>query len=453
MFMVVYHISGRDLPPDKVERIRSLMKTQGTGLTDVFALLPDSCHKVGFHELYHFWQGLRLPFLYRYALIALHVVSQAFTKLSEEDENFHNWNCSIPDFDRLNLKDRIGFTKNGESYWGGDQAEVPITLDQEELFSPIDLLECAASLADFQIAVGAEAASNPDALERWEKRRAAYLVPLKFAGRYLENQKLALRALLPLINASFCTTEPVRAFKDLLYYLRHDPNAALDTRRLLAQGEPGPWKSIFEAFLNELKFEAPPNSCTNIRGAKYYRLTLNDMVYGLAITKGSDHFKHPILAHLAEKWIEMERKENPEYGWLLDYPGYVNPLTMLGARSHFGPPFGILRIHTDTIPDPVGMFGDPTFTGYSSLDAALEDATGMARMVDIVTMYSAIRRASGAHFDRDHRTCSHKTCPEYEHNYCNSYPIVPSEFSECGFSSRMNNHISSWRNRHGRYST
>jgi len=57
---------------------------------------------------------------------------------------------------------------------------------------------------------------------------------------------------------------------------------------------------------------------------------------------------------------------------------------------------------------------------------------------DLLAMYSAVRRASGAHFDADHRLCQHVACPHYIPNYCNSYPGVPrTDPARCKFPSTM----------------
>ncbi|MGP4050871.1 hypothetical protein [Streptomyces sp. 2A115] len=52
--------------------------------------------KVFFHETCHFWQGLRLPFLYRYACLAVRAAYQAFVGADATWEDLHDWMSSSP---------------------------------------------------------------------------------------------------------------------------------------------------------------------------------------------------------------------------------------------------------------------------------------------------------------------------------------------------------------------
>jgi hypothetical protein len=61
-------------------------------------------------------------------------------------------------------------------------------------------------------------------------------------------------------------------------------------------------------------------------------------------------------------------------------------------------------------------------------------------IADVLAMYSTMRRASGAHFDADQRTCHWAGCPHYGPNFCNSYPGVPrSSFRSCTYPKIMSN--------------
>ena len=48
-----------------------------------------------------------------------------------------------------------------------------------------------------------------------------------------------------------------------------------------------------------------------------------------------------------------------------------------------------------------------------------------------------IRRAADALYDADNRLCHHTDCPHYTPNYCNTYPVIPDRFEECGFPRRV----------------
>src|SRR5262249_44025680 len=145
----------------------------------------------------------------------------------------------LPETELLKIKTKMGFAPGGELFFGLADLEFPSdVIDQLEL-TALDLLECATSLAEFQLSTEAQKRSDPLALRRWAKRNPAYLQPFDFAARFLGSESLALRTLLPLINASFHTTQPNRAFGEFLGRLWGNfVQESEFSRRFLEQVEP-----------------------------------------------------------------------------------------------------------------------------------------------------------------------------------------------------------------------
>ena len=125
-------------------------------------------------------------------------------------------------------------------------------------FTPVDMLECATSLAEFFYMTPLAETSNPLALSRWAKK-SSFLVPLDFATAFLGDRATAMRLCLPLINASFHTSLPTRAFIELLGrcrgFLQTDTG-----RKFLAQREPCRWHDLFHALLDRVEFDALADS-------------------------------------------------------------------------------------------------------------------------------------------------------------------------------------------------
>jgi hypothetical protein len=92
----------------------------------------------------------------------------------------------------------------------------------------------------------------------------------------------------------------------------------------------------------------------------------------------------------------------------------------------------VYRFHVGEGRDRVIWSGPAEGSGFTSLP--LTSQSGWRGFVaDFLTQHGAVRRASGAHFDSEQRTCHHVGCPEYEVNFCNTYPVTPAEYRTCGF--------------------
>lgn len=433
-FIVFMHV--QDLKDELVDVLKAIRFRHGESFDPVLERLQPRSHQVLFHEIYHYWQGLRLPFLYRYAFIAFLKVWQAFKELGRTGLDYREWSCLLPELLRLDLKARLGYAPGGKIFWGGPQITFPADTAYDFQASPLDLLECAASLAEFQFTVTAQERVDAAVLHRWRKRNAAYLDPFFFASNYLGDEVLALRALLPLINASFATTEPTRAFVELLARVRGNFTQVNDARRrFLEQPEPCRWRELFTKWVAKLDFEAPPDSCTKILGTVYYHLTLDAWVMG-GLRYDNHVATHPFLGPAARRWHSREY-DQPEYGWVLDYPGWMSPETFRTCRTEFSPPVTVFRFHMPDGADRTFLWGTGDISGFTSFPSEEEDPGHRGFITDFMTMYGVVRRASGAHFDGYQRTCHHRECPHFESNFCNAYPIVPEQFEECGFPARI----------------
>jgi hypothetical protein len=434
-FVVYIHVSGDDLTPDFLDELRKYEPAQGQSPRPLLDKLPPRSQQVQFHESYHYWQGLRLPFLYRYAFIAFRQASMAFAELSRSTVEFTQWDCILPELERLGLELRIARGEPQYLFCGGDEANFPDNALDEFRLSPIGLLECAASLAEFQVSTVGDKAS-PVEFSRWTKRNPASVQPYEFAARFLRNSQLALRCLLPLINAAFHTSDPVQSFVQLLgrIYGNFCPGGDFG-KAFLAQPEPCRWTELFRLWLNELPYDAEADCDGKLLGSPYHRVTLEKWVGGSLRDNNGGFLTHPFLAANARKWIEVE-KAIPEVALLMDQPAWVTNETFWKCREQLAPPLTIYRFHTADGRDKTLLTGIAMNSEFTSFPIT-QPTQWRGFVADMLTMHGAVRRASGAHFDADQRTCYHSACPHYESNFCNSYVVVPSDHTQCGFPDRI----------------
>lgn len=441
-FVVFLHVDGARLDSELAKDLRTRVFQQGESPHELLSRLPMRSHQVRFHEDYHYWQGLRLPFVYRYATLALRQAMQAFTHLSRQDRTHSNWDCVLPEFERLSLDMRVG-RYGSHLVCGGDEATFPTEVVEEVRISPLDLLECATSIAEFQVTESGSR-TDPMVFARWSKRNPAMLEPYRFAAAHLSDPALALRSILPLINATFHTSEPVRTFVELLGRLwGMVATRNTDVREFLAQPEPCRWPDLFEHWLGQLPYEAEENADGYILGSPYHRIGLDEWVGGTITSADGSSLVHPFLGVQASLWID-EQRVLPEMGLLMDQPAWVTADTFWSCRQKFSPTVTVYRIHFEDRESRTLIAGNPDGSGFVSRGlSGPSDWRGF--VADFLTMYGAVRRASGAHFDEDQRTCHHRQCPHYGDNFCNSYPIIPREHTSCGFPGRMANLVDTMR--------
>ncbi len=167
------HIKRDHLDNDFADVLKALQVRHAQSIAPLMKRLHFRSHQVLFHEIYHYWQGLRLPFLFRYATMAFRQTFLVFKDLSDDNGDFHKWSCFLPELERLNVQLRIGFEPEGHIFWGGTDATVTSKTTCQLQLTPLDLLECAASLAEFQVTTVPEQCTDPIALRRWAKRNPA----------------------------------------------------------------------------------------------------------------------------------------------------------------------------------------------------------------------------------------------------------------------------------------
>lgn len=376
-----------------------------------------------FHEGYHVWQGMRLPYLYWYGVLAVRAVGQMFDKLSCGPQPIEEWDCIVHDLYRLELPWWCWLTEEGSVLWGRDP-EPPAGVASGRRLSPLDLLEGATSLAQYQVERGSKAASDLQTFTRWRKRTNSYLDAYWLAARILGDQQLALRSLLPMINAAFTTSDPVRAFIALLSVFHRHVHGSDMVKRFIAQPEPCRWVELFAQLMADhvaSEFEGKRDATTKLLDPPFCELTLDNWL-GATFTNG-DPVQHPMLTALTREWRDREAHD-PAYAWLLGQPAWAGE-DRLRTAIHDFQPVTLVRFH---LPG-----GGSRVIGLAAGLAGVDNRD----VRDFLTVWSVVRRAAGVHFDPDNRLCHHTACPHYGANYCNTYPVVPERFEDCGFPARI----------------
>lgn len=433
-FVAHLHISGDHLDAEFANAILNFEPQQGEATDELLGRLTPRSRQVAFHETYHYWQGLRLPFVYRYALLSFRNAVLAFRKVGPLLGAVDAMSVELPEFERLGIGTQIARGGPGILYLVTDGTNLPADAHDETKVSPLGLLECAASIAEFQVTAAGDL-TDPVVLRRWEKRNPASLDIFWFVARFFSDERTALRLLLPLINASFHTNLPERAFGELLArawgFLRSGPTAEM----FLAQQEPCRWSDVCAMWLDQINFEATPDADAEILPSPFHRLTVDSWA-GAGFTDGKGgSFAHPFLAPKARAWIELQ-KSVPILAMLIDQPGWVQKEIRAQCIEAFSPALSVYRFHLGSGNDRVVFTGSGKAGSFTSLPIS-SPSEWRGFVADMLVMYGAVRRISGAHYDNDQRTCHHIGCPHYGANLCNSYPMIPKNYEECGFPARL----------------
>ena len=109
LFVVFLHVPPEQVTPALLRELDRVNGRQGERFDGVEAELPSRVRQVIFHEHYHFWQGLRLPFVFRYAFLSTRLMFLAFQKLVRVTPEYHDWDCVLPQLELLNMKTMAGF--------------------------------------------------------------------------------------------------------------------------------------------------------------------------------------------------------------------------------------------------------------------------------------------------------------------------------------------------------
>lgn len=384
-----------------------------------------STPRLAFHETYHYWQGLRLPFLLWYAIDVNRKMLIVFRELARTGKEWSKWEAAIPDFFYLgighlcsNLGDR-GFAVGGRST--GASTEVVDSV----ILSPLDLLEGATSFAEWQIFTPTrQEAVNPVSFNRWRKRNASYTAAYKFAARAV-GESVAVTCFSHLVAASFESNRPVHTFVGLLANLTGQVSDD-GFRKRVASAPPGSmnWKLLFNRYLDTaIDFEADADAEFGVRADQpYFRLTLANWVGASFNDSG---YGHPFLSPLAKKWADLAARE-PVYDEVLTSFRWVNEEVWETCWGQFQPPLTVARFD---LPDGSSR--------VLTIDAQNDgmDLRGL-EVADILTMFSMVKAATGAFMSEGQRLCVHDQCPHFAANRCNSYPGIPIDFTRCAFPQR-----------------
>jgi hypothetical protein len=385
----------------------------------------DNNPKLWFHEQYHYWQGLRLPFLFWYAAFSLRAIFTGLADFLATGAPFETWSGEAPMLDYLSAPWRCLDLGGGSLFAAPEATAIPPEFGEGVLISPLDLIEGMASIAEWQVLSPKNELEDVRSFLRWSKRNPAYLHAFRFVAASLEDEALALRIFCALVEAAFHTSQPVRGFISLLNRFHHF-RQTLPGSQTLAQREPVWWSEVFRGHLSELEYEADTDSLTGvIEKHPFCRLTLQKWIEGS--WEGSD-FLNPFLTPNARAWAAKE-KESPAYSWLVPQPGWAPLEVFQQALGRFYPPLTILHFTLKNGTNRIIVGGDP--------DGAAMDFLKSGNLLTLLTAFSVLRRATKTHYNPNIRLCHHSDCPHYPNNFCNLYPVIPKKWQDCGFPGRV----------------
>ena len=415
----------------------------GKAREDLFAAWQRSQRKivnVHFHESYHFWQGLALPWMLRYATLSFREVALKYREvlslipgttpahLEELDAcgiiapEFHFLEVSFPvraSFDRR----MAGPVVNED-----DQASEAPDLFESRV-SLLDLLETAASLAEYQTLskVPVKNLWSYATFERWRKRTPSCSVGVTLAKWLIGDGDIAIRATLPAINVAFTCSRPLRMYVQLLGALRHLVQAKFrPVMDFLAQSEPCHWRALFvklrDDILRQDKAQAGEPSRISLVETEQFLIDRQAWATG-SFSGGSGTLgRHPVVGDLAERWLDMESK-SPAMAWALDCPAYVSSNTWETLSEEFTPPVTFVSV--------TGSDGKRSAFAAMTKDIAAEERAGYLQFS--TRAFSVVRRVTGAMYQEGHRMCGHSECTYYKLNFCNSQIPIPTDYTRCSF--------------------
>ncbi len=401
-------------------------------LFEIFLAIQSENQKIStlsFHENYHYWQGLRLPYLVWSSFTGIYNVLGAFSHASQKDTDYTNWEMDIPILNIYSQKHYI----SGEI----DNLEIDHSNNTGISLSIIDLLEAATSIAEYQVSVSHAERTNPITFSRWCKKNPAYINVFRFVSKLLCDEELTLRLLIPFVNGAFSTNQPVRAFiyliKDFKLWQMNDPISI----KFLAQKEPCKWDVLVEELLEKLPYTDKENSSMDPTNEKFFKLTIENWVDSYFSFSGNQKLYHPFVHEQASKWLELSYVD-AGFKSVLNYPGYLNSQIVEYVSKHFNPVVTFVKFTLNSGSSKVVAFGQ--LGNEIKYDWPIP-------MLDLYTIYSTIKKAAKVQFFEKHRMCGHNDCSFFEDNYCNSYPSIPNNMNDCGFPNRINNLINLFHER------
>ncbi|HXM43806.1 MAG TPA: hypothetical protein VN924_21410 [Bryobacteraceae bacterium] len=184
-----------------------------------------------------------------------------------------------------------------------------------------------------------------------EKRHPAYTKCFNYVARVLGNDSLALRAFIPLTNAAFETSDPVRAFARLLQLL-WGAFRSEETRRIASTSDDfEDWRKLFTEMLDDIPYEAETDADAQILASRFFRLTWGTWLHGSFGKSEVGSLQHPMLPIAARQWEEASQFS--EMMLALDHPGALSARVRQVIASKVFPPITAARFHLGNAADRV----------------------------------------------------------------------------------------------------
>jgi hypothetical protein len=420
-FICVMHAD----PADVSEDLRAAFETEGDSALQhlLFGrartlLNPDTY----LHECIHLWQGLNLPFVYWSSFRAFQGVLKTFRAFNRNFPELHDWKGRTPGILRL-------LSETVYPYVSGSDFELHM-LDIGEKpgyrrlapFSPLALLETAASVTQWKL-TRPPRTSLALSFSRWTKREGGYRRMVDYLASIVKDEDLALDMYLPLCNAAFRTTNPVISFVTGAhqYVAKHAPNLRTYTST---------YRNRITRLFDEIdehnrnKRAQDPKTVNELEVSLAdlppIKLTMRDV---LDLTFGESEWPHPTLHTLAERW-RNEARSCPEMRNLLDDPDQAPEATVERLLDTYRPMM-LIRYASPTRVRVVPIVREGDYDYVERIERTVPSADGPTALRDLYTMFGLVRRAVGIYYDQSTRLCNHSQCPEFPHNYCNTWMFVP----------------------------
>ncbi len=425
LFVRTLYAGPGTIAKDTVDSFASAPARDANRLFEAWRIHEKADLRRSFHETYHYWQGLRLPFLYLYGVHVNRGMMMLFREIARSGLDWSQLDSVVPEFFLLEIPIRCTVHSNKAISVCTDNGTVPPGAADSVALTPLDLLEGAASFFEWQAFTESwDDAINPKLFERWCKRHSSYTTAYTFLVRQV-GAGAAVRCFPHIVEASFATNYPVRAFACLVAtlagYLRE--NAELHRRCQTGSVGEVKWKGLFGMFLNDhIPFEAEVDARFPFSpGDPFFRLS-QDWFHGTLAPSGYAHF---MLTPAARKWANKAQADD-RFDDAFSGFRFASQEVWAELTNSFQPSLTLARFD----------FADGT-SRLLAIHGGLEnmDLQGL-ELPDLLTMFSICKATTGAFMHPDQRLCWHSQCPHYRRNRCNTFPAIPADHVNCTFPHR-----------------
>ena len=376
------------------------------------------------HERFHYWQGISLPFMQWYSVVALKSFSLCFSDLLRLKCNPKDWPTKV------RTKSPLPLLTARHGYVVGQESIVRITATKREsagwdgtrhvyFLSVRDLLESSASFAEWQAGAFAER-NRRNAFESWCKTTPSYDYAYRIARNIVEDAELTFCCFLPVIWASFHTTDPPRAFVALMALIKRAwPPSESDTQ-LTADARP--WRRRAYRLLSHIDYDAPADMTVDSQGVltsePFVRLTLETW----ASIRSGRVAGHPIVGKYVREFIALSARDD-NLALITAGPAWMPEYIAHTAIEKFNPKVTIVRVYGGTSDENLAVMTT------DELDCSDE----WQPLIELVVPSGIVRRLVAGHYSESLRMCHHSQCDWYATNLCNSFPWFPENCQDCQF--------------------